>query len=170
MLAAKLLSAVVVVAVLSSCDRAADEPRSGQATPAQGAPRSSAVESSADSAGSAVAIRITFGSATVTGHLNDTSTARALAARLPLTLPFRDLLSQEKISPLSPALPTDGVPRGDDPAPGDIGYWIPDGNLVLYYGDVSYWDGIVRIGSFEGGRDVLRRQQDGFQLTIELAG
>jgi DNA-binding response OmpR family regulator len=45
-----------------------------------------------------------------------------------------------------------------------------DGNLVLYYGDVPYWDGIVRIGAFEGGRDVLSQQQDGFEVTLEPAG
>jgi hypothetical protein len=37
-----------------------------------------------------------FGSTTLNGRLNDTPTARALAAQLPLTLPFRDLMSQEK--------------------------------------------------------------------------
>jgi hypothetical protein len=114
-------------------------------------------------------VRITFGSTTLTGRLNDTSTARALAGRLPLRLSFRDLMSQEKVSPLTPALPTDGVPEGDDPVPGDIGYWIPDGNLVLYYGDVSYWDGIVRLGSFEGDPGVLRQQPDGFPVTLERA-
>jgi hypothetical protein len=44
-------------------------------------------------------IRITYGGTTITGRLNDTSTARDLAAQLPLTLSFRDLMNQEKMAP-----------------------------------------------------------------------
>jgi hypothetical protein len=86
-----------------------------------------------------------------------------------LTLSFRDLMNKEKMAPLTRELSVQDVPEGDDPLPGDIGYWVPDGNLVLYYGDVEYWNGIVRIGSFDGGRGEIARQADGFRMTIELA-
>jgi hypothetical protein len=75
-------------------------------------------------------------------------------------------MSQEKLAELPRALPLDGVPEGDDPDPGDIGYWVPDRSLVLYYGDVGFYNGIVRIGSFDGGREVLEQQRDGFEVTI----
>jgi hypothetical protein len=166
---AKILGIVVAAALLSSCTAGRGDDSSPAETPPRGSPQPGVTAASSDSAGD-VAIRITFGSTTLTGRLNNTSTGRALAERLPLTLPFRDLMSQEKTSPLTPPLPTDGVPKGADPVPGDIGYWVPDGDLVLYYGDVPYWDGIVRIGSFEGDRDALRQQPDGFRVTIERAG
>jgi hypothetical protein len=43
----------------------------------------------------------------------------------------------------------DGVPAGDDPEINDIGYYAPSGDLVLYCGDVGYWNGIVRIGRLD---------------------
>jgi hypothetical protein len=66
-------------------------------------------------------------------------------------------------------LSLDGAPEGDDPAVGDIGYWAPDGDLVFYYGDVGFWNGIVRIGAFDGEMDAIERQSDDFSVTIERA-
>src|SRR3954452_22808600 len=48
-------------------------------------------------------------------------------------------------------------PAGHDPVAGDIGYWAPDGQLVLYYDDAApYWDGIVRIGEVHGDLSAVR--------------
>jgi hypothetical protein len=64
----------------------------------------------------------------------------------------------------------DGVPAGDDPEINDLGYYAPSGDLVFYYGDVGYFNGIVRIGRFSGqGMDVIERQPDGQQMMIEPA-
>jgi hypothetical protein len=114
-------------------------------------------------------VRITIGDDVVEGRLWDNPTARDLATLLPLTLEFRDLNDVEKVAQLSRALTTDGVPRGDDAAPGVIGYYAPSRDLVLYYGNVGYWDGIVRIGELEGDPDVLRAQTGPFSATVELA-
>jgi hypothetical protein len=116
-----------------------------------------------------VPVRLAFGSTTLNGRLNDTSTARALAAQLPLTLPFRDLMGQEKVAELPQVLPLTGVPESDDPVPGDIGYWVPDGRLVLYYGDVGNYSGIVRIGRIDGDLTILPGQNDGFEVTLARA-
>src|SRR2546430_15605790 len=95
-------------------------------------------------------IRITTGTLVLTGHLHDSPTARDLLTQLPLTLAFRDLNGVEKIARLPRALTMDGVPAGDDPDIRDIGYYAPTNNLVLYYGDVGYWNSIVRIGRYDG--------------------
>jgi hypothetical protein len=77
-----------------------------------------------------------------------------------------------KIERLSAELPrpftTEGVPEGDDPDIADIGYYAPSNDLVLYYGDVGYWNGIIRIGRFNAD-DVgfISGQPDGFPVTIE---
>jgi hypothetical protein len=62
----------------------------------------------------------------------------------------------------------EGVPAGDDPEINDLGYYAPSGDLVFYYGDVGYFNGIVRIGCFSGqDMDVIERQPDGREITIE---
>src|SRR5438270_7770584 len=95
-------------------------------------------------------IRVTLGGTVLTGRLWDNATARDLIAQLPLTLSFSDFNGLEKIAHLPRELSTEGVPAGDDPFPRDIGYYAPWRNLVFYYGDAGYFNGIVRIGQFEG--------------------
>ena len=95
----------------------------------------------------------------------------ALAAKLPLTLTFRDQNDVEKAAPLPRELSLDGAPAGHDPAAGDIGYWAPDGHLVLYYDDAApYWNGIVRIGELHGDMAAVKRLPEGARGTIEPTG
>lgn len=114
-------------------------------------------------------IRITFGSTVLTGRLWDNAPARDLAAQLPLTLSFSDYNGLEKIATVPRRLPLDGMPDGDDPQPADIGYFAPWGNLVLYYGDVDYYPGIMSLGRLDGDAGVLEQQESDFTATIELA-
>jgi hypothetical protein len=93
----------------------------GKATPATGTP-----------------VRIMIGDAVITGHLHDNGTAQDLLTLLPLTLSFSDLNNVEKIARLPRDLSMGAVPDGDDPDVGDIGYYGPSRDLVLYYGDVGY--------------------------------
>jgi hypothetical protein len=115
-------------------------------------------------------IRITFGDTELTARLHDNATARDLAAQLPLTLTFRDHNNVEKTAPLPRELSLEGAPEGHDPSAGDIGYWSPDGDLDFYYdSDAPFFNGIVRIGEFDGEMDALERQSDDFSVTIERA-
>ena len=57
----------------------------------------------------------------------------------------------EKTGPLPAPLSLDGQPEGADPDVGDVGYYAPGNDLVLYYGDQSYFPGIVVLGRMEGG-------------------
>lgn len=113
--------------------------------------------------------RVVIGDTTLTGHLFDNATAKDFASQLPMTLTFSDLHGVEKGAPLPRKLSVDGMPAGEDPQVGDLGYWAPDGNLVLYYGDVSYWTGIMRIGHFEGDMGAVANQSNDFSATVELA-
>src|SRR3954469_10539833 len=115
-------------------------------------------------------IRISFGDARLTARLHDNATARDLAAQLPLTLTFRDHNNVEKTAPLPRELSLDGAPEGHDPAAADIGYWAPDGDLVFYYdSDAPYFNGIVRIGEFDGDIGALERHSEDLSVTIERA-
>lgn len=99
-------------------------------------------------------ITLTIGDQTVTGTLHDNPAANALARQLPLTLTFEDYNAVEKIAPLDSPPSMDGMPSGADPEIGDIGLWAPGGDLVLYYGDVGYWNGIARLGTFDAVAEV----------------
>jgi hypothetical protein len=115
-------------------------------------------------------IRITVSGQSITAQLADNPTGQDLAAQLPLTLSIRDFNRVEKIADLPRPLTTDGVPAGDDPDINDVGYYAPSSNLVFYYGEVGYFNGIVRIGQVSG-QDIqlIKRQHDGTQITIERA-
>jgi hypothetical protein len=113
-------------------------------------------------------IRITVNDQTFPAQLADNPTGRDLIEQLPLTLRFRDFNRVEKIANLPRPLSMEGVPAGDDPEINDIGYYAPSGDLVLYYGDVGYWNGIVRIGRLNAeDMSLIERQPDGFQLMID---
>ena len=115
-------------------------------------------------------VRITVAEQTLTAQLTDNPTARDLLDQLPLTLTFRDFNRVEKIAELPRPLTMDGVPAGDDPEINDIGYYAPSRSLVFYYGDVGYWNGIVRIGRLtEPDMALIERQPDGFQVAIDHA-
>jgi hypothetical protein len=143
---------------------------SDASTPAPSPSPSPAAGEQGASASDGTPIRITFGGTELTARLDDNATARDLVAQLPLTLSFRDHNNVEKTAPLPRELPLDGAPDGHDPAAGDIGYWAPDGDLVFYYDSgAPFFNGIVRIGEFDGDIDALERQSDGFSVTIERA-
>ncbi len=112
-------------------------------------------------------IRLTFGDTTLTARLTNDATGLDLLSQLPLTLTFRDFNGVEKIADLPRRLSTDGVPPGADPDVRDIGYYSPSNNLVLYYGDVGYFSGIVRIGHFDTDIAPITAQSGDFDVTIE---
>jgi hypothetical protein len=115
-------------------------------------------------------IRILFDGRPVRAQLADNPTARAFADRLPLTLSLQDLNGVEKIAKLADPLTIHGVPDGADPDIADIGYYAPTHDLVLYYGDVGYWDGIVSIGRYDDSQvSHVRDQPDGVRVTVERA-
>jgi hypothetical protein len=116
------------------------------------------------------AVIITIGDTALHGQLWDNSAARDLATRLPLTLTFSDYNAVEKTARLEPGLPMDGMPAGDDPNPGEIGWYAPSSNLVLYYGDVGHWNGIARLGTFDrSGIELLAEGPHDTTVTIARA-
>jgi hypothetical protein len=104
---------------------------------------------------------------TLSASLNDSEAARSFAALLPLRLTLKDYASTEKIADLPEGLSTDGAPAGHDPAPGDLTYYAPWGNLAIFYKDFDYSRGLVSLGKIDSGLDLLR-QPGPFAATIEL--
>jgi hypothetical protein len=95
-------------------------------------------------------ISITIGGRLFEATLTDSAASRDLAAQLPLTLDMVDHGSVEKTGPLPSPLSLDGQPEGADPDPGDVGYYAPGHDFVLYYGDQSHFPGIVILGRLDG--------------------
>ncbi|MEU4602649.1 cyclophilin-like fold protein [Kribbella sp. NPDC023972] len=91
-------------------------------------------------------IQITIGDQHFQATLDDSAATRELAAQLPLTVEMSDHGGVEKTGALPAPLSLDGQPAGADPDVGDLGYYAPGNDLVLYYGDQSYFDGIVVLG------------------------
>jgi hypothetical protein len=95
-------------------------------------------------------IQITIGDQTFGATLRDSPAARDLVAQLPVTVEMTDHGGVEKTGPLPGLLSLEGQPEGADPDVGDLGYYAPGNDLVLYYGDQSYFPGIVVLGRMNG--------------------
>ncbi|GEN94743.1 cyclophilin-like fold protein [Pediococcus ethanolidurans] len=120
------------------------------------------------------AINITIAGQKLSAHLYKNVTAKDLIQRLPITLSFSNFGSgfDEKIGDLPSKLTTQGMPTGEDPKVGDIGYWSPEPRIVFYWGDVGYYSGIHRIGHFDDvpkATQLIKQQKNTFKATIELA-
>jgi len=99
-----------------------------------------------------------------TAILDDTATARSFAAPLPLTLNLEDYSRREKVAKLPKRLDISGSPIGSDGKKGEISYFAPWNNFVIYYGYQPYYEGIVRLGVIDG--DVGLVAKDG-EIKIE---
>jgi hypothetical protein len=170
----RLFIALFVVVSLAACggtDEDGEQGASAPEPPSASSPSPSSASGDQDAGVSdGTPIRISFGDTEITARLQDNATARALAAQLPLTLSFRDHNNAEKTAPLSRELPLDGSPAGHDPTARDIGYWAPNADFVLYYDeDAPYFDGIVRIGEFDGNKEAIALLPEGAHVTIERA-
>jgi hypothetical protein len=96
-------------------------------------------------------LEVRAGGIRLVATLRDTAAARDLRTLLPTRLTMRDHGGVEKTGPLERALTITEEPDGADPDVGDLGYYAPGHDLVLYYGDQSYFDGIVILGRLKGG-------------------
>jgi hypothetical protein len=116
-------------------------------------------------------IQITIGNQRLRATIFDSAAGRDLVAQLPLTIDMIDHGSVEKTGPLPAPLSRDGQPDGADPDVGDVGYYAPGNDLVFYYGDQSYYPGIVIIGRLDG--DAASRIADmagAITATVEAHG
>ena len=100
-------------------------------------------------------INIDVEGATITATLDDSPAAKDFASLLPLTLTLDDYNSTEKISNLPRRLSIEGAPAGIDQSPGDLTYYAPWGNLVIFYRDFGYSRGLVKLDAIVSGGEAL---------------
>ena len=98
--------------------------------------------------------------------LDDNGSAREFAAMLPLDLSIEDFSSNEKIAYLPHKLTA--LARGPfaNPAPGDLCYYVPWGNIAFFHGAYESTPDLVRLGRLDGGIAALRVRGK-FPLRIE---
>ena len=113
-------------------------------------------------------IRLTVNGKVVSATLADNASARDFLALLPLSLTLKDYASTEKISDLPKKLTTQGASAGIDPDVGDITYYVPWGNLAIFYRDVGYAAGLVKLGHIDAGVEAFNGSGP-LQVTIEVA-
>jgi len=114
-------------------------------------------------------IRIRMGEQSVTATLNNSDAARDLVKMLPVTLEMRDHMRREKTGHLPGPLSerTRGVPTY---ATGDLGYWRPGGNFVIFYlhdGLTIPSPGIVPLGKVDSGVEIFDIPGS-VSVTVEL--
>jgi hypothetical protein len=124
----------------------------------------------ADETEETMQIRITIGEQRFTATLEDSAAAGDLLARLPVSVDMTDHRGVEKTGPLPSPLSLDGQPEGADPDVGDLGYYAPCNDLVLYHGDQSYHPGIVVLGRLDGDAAARIAQLDGPVTAAVEAG
>jgi len=131
----------------------ADLDSTAQSTQTPGPSRSRAGNGTGETAKSQenrMNIQITIGEQTFAATLHNSPAARDIIAQFPVTVEMADHGGVEKTGPLPGPLSLEGQPRGADPNVGDLGYYAPGHDLVLYYGDQSYFPGIVVLGRMDG--------------------
>jgi hypothetical protein len=106
------------------------------------------------------------GVATLTATLDDNATSRDFASLLPLTLTLEDYAATEKVSDLPKRLSTAGAPDGHEPSAGDLTYYAPWGNLAIFHKDFRYSTGLVKLGRFDVGVEVMKTSAS-LKVTIE---
>jgi hypothetical protein len=159
---------VALAATVTACSIPGGTPRTSQSAPSSVTTTESIDTMTTSPATDGTRITIDIDGKTVAGTLSDNAAATSLIEQLPLMLTFTDYGGQEKIADLPAPLSLEGLPAGNDADPLTIGYYAPRQALVLYYEHVGYFDGIIRIGTFDD-LAAIRDHDNGFTAKLNLA-
>ena len=112
-------------------------------------------------------IKMTFAGNEIYGEILNTRSGKEFLSQLPATLKFEDYNSTEKISYLQSKLSGQGEPEGFTPKRGDISYYMPWGNLAIFYRDFRYSRSLIKIGTLND-IDKLANMSGSFEAKIEI--
>lgn len=112
-------------------------------------------------------IAVSDGQHTVTYQLNETSAAKALYDRLPLSVAVENYSTNEKIFYPQPALDpgTDNIEEAA--VAGTLAFFSPWGNVVMFYGPASKYPGLYIMGKAISGADQISSLTGTIQVTKE---
>ena len=112
-------------------------------------------------------IRMTVDGEALTGTLYDNASARDFFSMLPLDLSIDNFGHNEKIAYLPRRLTEQGSGPFDNEQPGDICYYVPWGNLALFYAGYGHSNDLIRLGHLDDFHPLLTRGK--FPLRVEAA-
>lgn len=110
-------------------------------------------------------VRFTFNGLEMTATLYDNPAARDFYSMLPLDLTISDFAHNEKIAHLPRKLTEEGRGPFSNERPYDLCYYIPWGNLAMFYDDYEH-PGLLRLGRFDAGYEALHVRGE-FPLRVE---
>lgn len=114
----------------------------------------------------AMRLRFAFADQDFTATLENNPSAHELFSMLPLDLTINDYSTNEKISYLPRKLAEDGSVRFGNEAVGDLCYYAPWGNLVMFYASYRWSRGLLRLGRLDDGIAPLMMRGE-FPLRVE---
>lgn len=117
---------------------------------------------------SSMHITIRIGADAVEAELVNNSATRDLLSRLPMTVKFEDFHATEKISYLPGKLDLSGTGTAGNAQIWDLMYYVPWGNLAVFYRPYSPSRDLVRLGRIVSNQPALTRASS-FTATIERA-
>ncbi|EJL6396709.1 hypothetical protein ABKZ05_003106 [Vibrio navarrensis] len=110
-------------------------------------------------------IRFIFNDRTVTATLEDSPSTQDFLRQLPLTVELEDYARTEKIAYLPSKLTRQDAPSGTSSKAGDISYYAPWGNLVIFYRDFGYAADLINLGKLDSG---LERFTDNGSMKVTI--
>ncbi len=115
-----------------------------------------------------VKLKISFDSAEIIAGIYHNQTSEAFLDSLPITTVFEDFIGKEKISYLSGKYPVDRMGKSIVPSEGDIMYYVPWGNLAIFYTKGhSINKDLVPIAKIESGFTHLKHIDSASRVLIE---
>lgn len=99
--------------------------------------------------------------------LEDNSASADLLKRLPMTVHFEDFNNTEKISYIDGQLDTSNAVTEYTPLAGAFAYYIPWGNLSVFYEDFRQSSGLASLGTVESGMEYVKTMDKYDSVTIE---
>ena len=153
-----ILSVLIMISMsfgLVACGGSSNErPSNGTGTPVKADAPAQQLAKSEKATG--IKIKVTAGQQVLTATLIDNATSRDLIAKLPLTVPMKNLYAREMVYRFPDPLPAQEAQQSGYEV-GDLSYWAPGHSLVIFYeqnGEVI--SNLQKIGRFDSSLDFFR--------------
>lgn len=111
-------------------------------------------------------IKLLFNGKELLVNLEQNEASRQFYNTLPLELEFSDFIGKEKIAHLPKALSAKGS-GAYKPQIGDLFYYVPWGNIGIFYELQNANEDLVFLGKIQGNLEFLKMQKGDFKVRIE---
>nr|WP_235688430.1 cyclophilin-like fold protein [Campylobacter coli] len=113
-------------------------------------------------------IKLLFNGKELLVNLEQNEASRQFYNTLPLELEFSDFIGKEKIAHLPKVLNAKGS-SAYKPQIGDLFYYVPWGNIGIFYELQNANEDLVFLGKVQGNLEFLKMQKGDFRVKIEKA-